>query len=55
MGENIHTVPTGDIIEHDLSESCPCKPKIDQYGMNKHIIHHSFDGREEFEDITETQ
>jgi len=56
MPETIHTVPTNDIIEHDInSENCLCKPTVNTYGLNKHIIHHSFDGREEFEEIIERQ
>jgi hypothetical protein len=56
MGETIHTYPVGDLFEHNTeSDFCPCTPRVENNGSTKHIIHNSFDGREDFEDITEIQ
>jgi hypothetical protein len=37
--------------EHELSINCWCEPKI----IDGVIVHNSFDGREDFEDIEEVQ
>lgn len=52
-GENeMHVVPLGDAIEHDISgDDCPCGPDVESVfrddGSNGWVItHHSLDGRE---------
>lgn len=45
----IHVLPTNDEVPHVESEQCWCKPKVEENGQL--IIHNSFDGREDFEDI----
>ena len=40
-----HILPINDLREHEESESCWCKPEVDE-GV---IIHNSMDGREEYE------
>lgn len=52
---NIHCLPTGDLIEHDeVGEDCACGPTVEpverpdgSYGWL--ISHNSLDGRERFE------
>jgi len=46
-----HTYPTGDVIEHILSDDCPCGPTTepvprDDGSMGWLALHHSLDGRE---------
>lgn len=50
----LHITPIGDLIEHELTEECPCGP---QQQLVQHddapdgwlIVHHSLDGREQIE------
>jgi hypothetical protein len=47
-------VPLGDTVAHDdFNERCWCKPTLEADGHI--IIHNSFDGREDFEEIDNTQ
>lgn len=50
----LHVLPVGDLIDHTTSDDCPCGPRAEavhrgdgSYGWL--IVHHSLDGREEFE------
>lgn len=50
----IHVYPVNDTVEHDTeSISCWCKPRIEENGQL--VIHNSFDGREDFEEIDYVQ
>ena len=44
-----HVLPVNDEVEHTESKNCWCKPHIEENG--RVIIHNSFDGREDFEEI----
>lgn len=53
MGQTLHVVPIGDLIDHDTSgeqPSCVCGPEVEhvpaENGDGWLIIHHSLDGRE---------
>ena len=53
----IHVVPVDDLIEHLTGEGdeCPCGPDTepverDDGSMGWIVVHHSLDGREEFEE-----
>lgn len=52
-GIDIHVMPVGDLREHIMSADCPCKPDIEVVGADLIYIHHSWDGREYFEEIDE--
>lgn len=52
---DIHTVPVGDLIEHEETEDCVCGPRCDPVtrpdgSMGFVYIHHSLDGREMYEE-----
>jgi hypothetical protein len=46
----VHVVPNGDLIEHELTDECPCGPASELRqtpdGDGWLIIHDSLDGRE---------
>lgn len=42
-----HVIPTNDLREHEASPSCWCKPTPDE--DHDVFVHHSLDGREQFE------
>ena len=47
----LHSIPLNDLLEHELSTLCPCRPL---YDGNRRWIHNSADGRElseEHEDV----
>lgn len=49
----MHIVPLGDLREHIAEEACWCHPTLDdgwEYGQEKIFVHHSMDGREQFEE-----
>lgn len=46
-----HTVPLDDLRSHELGDDCPCGAERDPQAAN-HMIHRSYDGREDFEDGT---
>lgn len=49
----IHVVPVNDWREHEIDKECWCCPTLDdgdEYGYEKIYIHHSMDGREQFEE-----
>lgn len=52
MKDDIHVMPVDDLKEH-LFENCPCEPRVEVEGANLIYIHHSWDGRELFEQIDE--
>ena len=43
----VHVYPLGDLREHELSVKCWCAPTEEESG--EIVVHHSMDGREEFE------
>ena len=43
-----HTVPLGDLRDHELSPMCWCKPTEDEEFVGL-FVHHAMDGREAFE------
>lgn len=50
----VHVHPLGDLIEHELTDDCPCgpeqRPEPQEDGSTGWlVIHHSLDGREEAE------
>ena len=44
-----HVVPFGDLIEHELSDTCPCHPREEEQGGGLMFVHHAFDQREDQE------
>ena len=52
-GEIFHVIPVDDLIEHDSYEgawdSCICGPGVEYVGPGWLILHHSLDGRENYE------
>lgn len=52
MSDTVHTIPVGDLIEHDTSgEPCVCGPDVeavfrDDGSTGWLVVHHSLDGRE---------
>lgn len=47
----VHVVPGNDLIDHDVSDECPCGPrsepvKCDDGSVGWLSVHHSLDGRE---------
>lgn len=44
----LHVVPLGDLVQHELVIGCVCGPLIDLIAPNV-VIHHSLDGRERSE------
>ena len=54
-----HVVPVGDLIEHELTDDCPCGVTPEPVGRDDGsfgwvVIHHSLDGREAREHQKET-
>jgi hypothetical protein len=50
--ETYHVYPTNDLAPHDTeSEDCPCHPLVKYVEGGKLVIHNSWDGREELEEI----
>lgn len=50
----IAVYPVNDDFNHDLfNESCWCNPRIEENGQL--IVHNSFDGREDFEEVEDIQ
>jgi hypothetical protein len=54
QASTIHVHPPGDLIEHEITDGCPCGPR--QQPVKSHdgsvgwlVVHHSLDGREERE------
>jgi hypothetical protein len=50
----MHVRPLADLVEHELTEDCPCGPRPeavinDDGSMGWLIVHHSLDGREQNE------
>ena len=49
----IHVVPLNDWREHTVNEPCWCNPTLDgdtRWGLEPVYVHHSMDGREEYEE-----
>ena len=51
MGNEAHVHPVGDLIEHELTDDCPCGPrqepvKRDDGSTGWLVVHNSLDGRE---------
>lgn len=57
MSDTVHTIPVGDLIDHDTSgEPCICGPETvpverDDGSVGWQVIHHSLDGRESQEQV----
>jgi hypothetical protein len=47
---NIHVIPLNDIREHWALPECWCKPTLDDEYAGTVYVHHSADGREDFEE-----
>lgn len=45
---SVHVLPVNDLREHDESSGCWCHPTEDELVAGL-FIHHSMDGREQFE------
>lgn len=50
---DVHVLPVDDLKEHVESVDCPCQPYVEVIGASLLIVHHSWDGREYFEEIDE--
>ena len=48
-----HVLPIDDLKEHSESSTCDCKPTLKMENNNMIFIHHSYDGREFIEQLTE--
>jgi hypothetical protein len=51
---DVHVTPIDDLIEHEISEDCPCGPwpdavRRDDGSVGWVLVHHSLDGREAHE------
>lgn len=51
MADEMHVRPIGDLIEHPMTDDCPCGPRTepvtrDDGSIGWVIVHHSLDGRE---------
>lgn len=52
---DVHVTPVNDLIEHEISEDCPCGPSPDAVRRDDGsvgwvlLLHHSLDGREAHE------
>jgi hypothetical protein len=51
MSDERHVHPVGDLIEHDLTDDCPCGPaqqpvKREDGSIGWVVVHHALDGRE---------
>lgn len=46
--EQLHIIPLGDFREHEVSDSCWCRPTSDEDEPGL-FVHHAMDGREQFE------
>lgn len=47
----VHVWPIGDLIDHEQSDRCACKPTADVFAtrnaaLTYQYVHHSLDGRE---------
>ena len=47
----LHIIPVDDTVKHQESRRCWCEPKI----IDGVVVHNSFDGREDFENIVEVK
>ena len=45
--ERYHVYPLHDLRDHTLTETCWCKPVINEDGI---VVHNSMDGREDYEE-----
>jgi hypothetical protein len=50
-----HILPVDDTVKHEESISCWCQPTVITKRDWDVVVHNSFDGREDFEDITYKQ
>jgi hypothetical protein len=48
VSDDVHTMPVGDLREHEASRACWCHPKQDEDEIRL-WIHNSMDRREEYE------
>ena len=52
--DELHIHPVGDLIEHEVTDDCPCGPetqpvKRDDGSVGWLVVHNSLDGREKRE------
>lgn len=50
-GQIVHAVPRGDLVQHEVTETCVCGPTVEPVkredgAVGWVAIHHSIDGRE---------
>lgn len=46
-----HVLPVDDLVAHDPTRQCLCRPRVDQvWNGDVIIVHHSYDAREYDED-----
>ena len=50
MSDIYHVLPLNDLKPHVESERCRCQPTVEVVNGGRLIVHHSYDGREFFED-----
>ena len=51
---SLHVYPLGDVIEHEMTDDCPCRPRSEAVdrpdgSFGWLVVHHSLDGREQEE------
>lgn len=49
MKDDIHVLPTDDLVPHLETRGCWCVPDVERVGLCDLVTHHSADGREEYE------
>lgn len=55
VGDDAHGRPEADLREHELSETCWCKPSTEDvfddngFYCGRMVVHNAMDGREEYE------
>ena len=42
----IHVLPINDLIEHEETSTCPCRPKVEMENGEMIVIHNAMDNRE---------
>lgn len=56
--DDVHVVPCGDVVTHDLDDDCACGPYVERIDPDTGlpypagtalVVHHSLDGRERYE------
>ncbi len=47
----LHVVPANDLVDHEPAEACVCGPRPVLVDGGWLQVHHSLDGREDFESV----